>query len=259
MKNLAKQIFWLMLDGRALRDANSVLFTTEEERDRARGSFKGYTYHERVVVTGTADVTIQRETQIAAFKDLVPNLADRRFLLFLSRIHPKKGCDLLLRAFAQCADRYPDVDLVMAGPDQVGWKPKLEEMARELGIAHRIHWTGMLNGDAKWGAFLSAEAFVLPSHQENFGVVVAEAMACKLPVLITNKVNTWREVQTSGGGLVASDDLDGMSKLLQTFLALPATERHDMRQKAREGFLTYFDVAKAAADLGQIVREAGRQ
>ena len=73
----------------------------------------------------------------------------------------------------------------------------------------------MLQGDAKWGAFYAAEVFALPSHQENFGVAVAEALACGTPVLISNKVNIWQEIAEDGVGLVEEDDLEGTTRLLE--------------------------------------------
>ena len=100
LKHLAKQIFWTLAEGRVLRDAQSVLFTCEEERVRARGVFKGHPYKERVVLFGTADPEGDPDRQKHEFLSAFPDLRDRSFLLFLSRIHPKKGCDLLLQAFA---------------------------------------------------------------------------------------------------------------------------------------------------------------
>lgn len=125
--------------------------------------------------------------------------------MYLSRIHQKKGCDLLLEAFAKVASTDPDLHPVMAGPDQTGWVLKLKAHAARLGIADRVAWLGMLQGDDKWGAFYSAEAFCLPLHQEYFGVVVAEAMVCGKPVLISNKVNIWREIEVDGADIVQSD------------------------------------------------------
>src|SRR5437660_12371650 len=104
----------------------------------------------------------------------------------------------------------------------------------------------MLSGNLKWGAFSAADAFVLPSHQENFGIAVAEAMACSTPVLISNKVNIWREVDASEGGLVQPDTATGTRDLIRQFYATPAQQRAQMRTSAREGFLRNFEVEAAA-------------
>jgi len=254
LKHFVKQIFWTLAEGRVLRDAQSVLFTCEEERVRARGVFKGHPYRERVVLFGTADPEGDPEQQKSAFSLAFPDLHDRTFLLFLSRIHPKKGCDLLLQAFAGLAPELPtDLDLVIAGPDQVGWVPELQSLARRLGIGARVHWPGMLKGDLKWGTFRSADALILPSHQENFGFVVAEAMACFTPTLVSNKVNIWREVEASGCGLVEPDSIEGTRNLIRRFVALPATDRAKMASNARSGFLKYFDIEVTARHFARAI------
>jgi glycosyltransferase involved in cell wall biosynthesis len=254
LKHLAKQAFWTLAEGRVLRDAQSVLFTCEEERVRARGVFKGHPYKERVVLFGTADPVGDADAQKVAFESALPHLKDRRFLLYLSRIHQKKGCDLLVKAFAELAPELPsDLELVIAGPDWVGWVPELQALAESLGIAARVHWPGMLKGDVKWGAFRSAEAMILPSHQENFGIVVAEAMACSAPVLVSDKVNIWREVQASGSGLVEPDTLEGTRCLIRRFYALPQAERDQMALNARAGFLKYFDIEVTALDFARAI------
>lgn len=105
----------------------------------------------------------------------------------------------------------------------------------------------MLLGPAKWGAYRAADAFVLPSHQENFGVVVAEAQACGLPVLTTNKVNICDDIEAGGGGIVRNDDEAGVVDLLETWLGLPEFERRKMAQSARRLFEDKFsahDVAR---------------
>lgn len=249
VKHLAKQIFWLVCQGKVLRDAQSVLFTCEEERKLARGAFRGYRYAERVVAYGAAEPPGATSEQRDAFYAALPALRERRFLLFLSRIHEKKGCDLLVDAFSRIAGAHPDLDLVIAGPDQVGLQPTLQAQAERAGIAQRIHWPGMLTGSGKWGAFRAAEAFVLPSHQENFGIVVAEAMACGTPVLITDKVNIWREIEVSGGGFVESDTEEGILRLLERWLALGSEAKSAMGAKALAGFDTHFRVERAALDL----------
>ncbi|MCE7030846.1 glycosyltransferase [Jiella avicenniae] len=253
LKHHLKQMFWTIWQGKVLRDAATVLFTCEEERLLAKGMFRGHDYSEAVVAFGTSEPPARSQAQYNAFRALLPALDTRPYLLFLSRIHEKKGCDLLVSAFATVASSQPGIDLVIAGPDQVGLKSRLEEQARQAGIGERIHFPGMVSGDAKWGAFRGAEAFILPSHQENFGIVVAEAMACGTPVLITEKVNIWREVAASGGGLVESDTLDGVTKLLQRWLSLPEAECSEMRLRARKGYEMSFHIDAAARDLAAVL------
>jgi glycosyltransferase involved in cell wall biosynthesis len=254
LKHMLKQIYWTAAEGRVLRDAKAVLFTCEEERLRAAGAFKGHSYRERVVLFGTADPDGNAEAEIAAFNAAFPALQNRKYLLFLSRIHPKKGCDLLLQAFGDLVRELPeDLDLVIAGPDQVGWSTELRAVGDRLGISNRLHWPGMLKGDVKWGAFRNAEALMLPSHQENFGFVVAEAMACSTAVLISNKVNIWREVSEVHAGFVEPDTLEGTRNLIKRFQALSAQDRQRMSQNARNGFLKYFDVQVTARDFAKAI------
>lgn len=254
-KHWLKQVFWLFSEGPLLNNARAVFFTTEEERELARGAFWPYRVKERVVGYGTADVKGDVVEQSRAFRAHVPALGERRFLLFLSRIHPKKGCDLLIEAFAAVASLHPDLDLVIAGPDQTGWRRELVALAEARGVAGRIHWLGMLSGDLKWGAFRAAEAFVLPSHQENFGIVVAEAMAAGQPVLISDKVNIWREVKAGGGGLVEADDVEGAKALLRAFLALSADARAAMGAAARQTFLERFEMSTVAREIVSALKE----
>ena len=254
LKGAMKQALWWFNEGPLVNNARAVLFTSEEERILARQSFTPYRAKERVVAYGTSDPGPLRPGQTEAFRALVPNLR-RPYLLYLSRIHPKKGCDLLIDAFAEIARDGDGVDLVMAGPVSDDYFAELKALAEQRGIADRIHWPGMLRGDAKWGGFHGCEAFVLPSHQENFGIVVAEAMACAKPVFITNKVNIWREV-TAGGGFADEDDRPGVVRLLRRFAALSLDERQVIGERARAIFLSSFEVSRAAEDLNNACRDA---
>ena len=252
-KHLKKWLYWPWGDYRVLRDARAVLFTSEEERLQARRSFWLYTAHERVVAYGTStppdNVEALREVYLAAN----PQLRGRRVLLFLGRIQEKKGCDLLVRAFAQVATLDPALRLVIAGPDQTGMVSRLTALSRELAIDDRISWPGMLQNAMKWGAFYTADAFVLPSHQENFGIAVAEALGCGVPVLISDKVNIWREVQSAGAGLVAPDTMEGTANLLAGWLSLTSGERQAMRRAARELFHRSYTVDAMAQGLLDVI------
>lgn len=253
LKHCKKLLYWLAVESRVIRDAEYVLFTSEEERLLARHSFWPYAARERVVRYGVRGPDGDREQQRETFFAHYPELRAKRLLLFLGRIHPKKGCDLLIQAFANIAHMDANLHLVMAGPDQHGWRKELELMAGKARIAHRISWPGMIKGDLKWGAYHACAAFVLPSHQENFGIAVAEALACQKPVLISNRVNIWREVERHNAGWIADDTASGISVLLAKWLA-DSRKSEELGRNARLCFETAFDVHGSATDLLGILR-----
>lgn len=254
LKHLKKWLFWPWSDYRVLRDARAVLFTCEEERRLARQSFWLYRAREVVVSFGTAAPPTDSERLRAVFLDAYPALRGRRLLLFLSRIHEKKGCDLLIEAFARIAREHADVQLVVAGPDASGLAPVLQARAQALGVADRISWPGMLRGDLKWGAFHAAQAYLLPSHQENFGIAVAEALGCSVPVLISDKVNIWREIETAGAGLVETDTVDGCERLLRRWFACTVAEQAEMRARALRLFNARFTVEAMARSIIEVAQ-----
>jgi len=249
LKHLKKSLYWPWAEYRVLRDAAGVLFTTEEERQLAQRSFSLYRAKEHVVAFGTSAPPTDVDRLRAFFFERHPSLRGKRLVLFLSRLHEKKGCDLLVGAFARVAAADPNLHLVMAGPDQSGLLPKLQRLAQQGGVADRISWPGMLQGGAKWGAFYASEVFALPSHQENFGIAVVEALACGLPVLISDKVNIWREVEREGAGFVNSDTLEGTTRGLTTYIGLPESGRRLLRERALQTFRRRFTTDAMATSL----------
>lgn len=254
LKHLIKQLYWF-IQGRVLRDAHKVLFTSAEEQRLAQGVFWGYNYKSKVVAYAAADVAEQKSASISKFNELIPNLKGQPYLLYLSRIHEKKGCDLLLKGFAKAVQR-PELQLVMAGPCNDDFINKLKDLAKSLGISNRVHWPGMLKGDFKASVFQAAEAFVLTSHQENFGIAVAEALAYGKPVLISDQINIWREIETGNGGIVASDTVEGATEILIKWEKMIDQQRVAMGMAARKVYENNFTVKAAAKDLTNVLFNA---
>ena len=251
LKHLKKWLYWPWGEYRVLRDAQAVLFTCMEEALLARQSFWLHRWNECVVNYGTAGWMGDAEVQTRAFFARFPELEGHRLLLFLGRMHEKKGGDLLIRAFHRLLSADPGLDfrLVMAGPADNAFGRELKRLTQKLGVEDQVTWTGMLEGDVKWGAFQTAEAFVLPSHQENFGISVAESLSASVPVLISDKVNIWREIDQEHAGLVENDDIEGTTALLRRWVALSPGEQAAMRQQARECFARHFEIMAAARSL----------
>jgi glycosyltransferase involved in cell wall biosynthesis len=112
-----------------------------------------------------------------------------------------------------------DEILLLAGPTENPDSFLRSLMNQSIGMENQIIWSGMLEGDLKWGALRAADSLILPSHQENFGMVIAEALSVGTPVLLTDKVNLWREVVDSNAGIVANDDQAGTDQLLKKWRA----------------------------------------
>ena len=253
LKHLKKWLYWPWAEYRVLRDAAAVIFTAEEERFRARKSFWLYRCREKVSPLGVEAPPISSNAK-SEFLSRYPQLQNSRNFLFLGRLHPKKGCDILLEAFARFRSN-DSISLILAGPDQVGWESDLRRQVTRLNLTNRVVFTGMLEGSMKQGAFASAEAFVLPSHQENFGISVVEALAVSVPVLISNRVNIWREIEADRAGYVESDDLAGTTRLVQRWIDTAPAEREMIRQNARRCFEQRFEINRAVDSLLQILNE----
>ncbi len=255
-KHLKKWAYWLLAEYWVLRDAYRVLFTTQEESRLAEQSFWLHKWNGYVVPYGASrppkDGAILRETFLKQF----PDMQGKRMMLFLGRIHQKKGCDMLIESFIRYAALDPGLHLMMAGPDQQGWSASLKQRVEQAGLADRVHWPGMIKGDAKWGAFFAAEVFILPSHQENFGIAVAEALGCGLPVLLADKVNIAPEIAEDRAGLMELDTQQGTDNLIRKWIEMPTGEREAMRIQTLRTFNTRYDMEKNAATIIRLFEKA---
>ena len=258
MRRLKKMVSWIATERRVLDDAAGVLFTCEEERRAATGAFWPPRTRDNGVIVpyciGTPpDAPHQSETFLSQF----PELRDKRRLLFLSRVHPKKGLDILIRSFAAIAERDDTLHLVVAGTGDPAYVQKLQQLARSLDVSRRMTWTGMLAGDLKWGAFRSAEVFLLPSHHENYGIAVVESLACGTPVVISSAINIWPEIEADGAGLVCDDNVSSTTAALGRWLTLGAQERLKRRSRSLHCFQTRFSAGPACLRFIDVLRSSG--
>jgi glycosyltransferase involved in cell wall biosynthesis len=259
LKHAKKLLYWHLFLRRILRDATAVLFTCEEEKILARKSFPGYIVREMVAPLGILGP--ERDLSDAAEELLTrwPVLRGKRVASTMGRIHPKKGTDVLIEAFARTLAKDPAWHLLIAGPDQTGWQKELEALAARLGVAEKITWTGMLTGSPKWGVFAASEVFVLPSHQENFGIVVAEASASSVPVILSSKVNIWREVESHGAGLICDDTAESTAVSMERWAAMSRDEIAEMRVRSKQCFDELFNYEVTARKALEIVEQVARR
>ena len=249
LKHLKKWIYWVLVEYWMLRRAYRVLFTTKEESELARQSFWLHRWNGFVVPYGSSRPPESAEFLLESYLGMYPEMRAKRFMLFLGRIHRKKGCDMLMNSFEKYAALDPDLHLVMAGPDQQGWTAELQAQMERAGLSERVHWPGMLNGAVKWGAFYACEVFVLPSHQENFGIAVAEALACGKAALLADKVNIAAQIAEDGAGLMQPDTQEGTDNLLRDWITMPLEKRAEMERVALDTFQRRYDMEQNAITI----------
>jgi glycosyltransferase involved in cell wall biosynthesis len=208
-----KRLSLKWIEGRILRHAAAVHFTSAAEQREAEAL--GVPLRSVVVPLG---IDSHPPADTAAFLTRFPQLAHHRFVLFLSRLDRKKNVEGLLRAFALVAEAVPEARLAVAGDGEAGYVTELQRLAKELGLADRVVWTGFLDGELKAAAFAASQVFVLPSYSENFGIAAAEALMAGLPCVLGEGVAISEDVADAGAGLTVTTDAkviaDAIRKLL---------------------------------------------
>ena len=255
LKAIRNWIFWKLTEQRTVNNADCLLFTCETEKLLSFESFKPYHPNRTAVCgLGIGDPPALTPDMLTAFREKCGGIDTRGCFLFISRINPKKGVDLLISAYRELKKHQGSLPkLVIAGP---GLETEFGAQMKSIAANDPdIIFTGMLNGAAKWGAFYSCAAMILPSHQENFGFVVVEALACGTPVLISNQVNIWREVEAANGGIIGQNTLEGTKGMLEKWQGLPDQARAQMKISARQAYEQYFSLRAATGKLHNIIHE----
>lgn len=217
-----KRVYEGWFDLPNLRGAGAIHYTAEEERTRA--SFLGLRAPTFVVPNGL-DWTRYRDLPAPGALRARWGLGNAPTVLFLGRLHFKKGLDLLIPAFERLSRRVAGVQLVIAGPDNDDYGQKVRSWVCDRGLEATVHFVGPLHGADVLQAYVDADVFVLPSYTENFGMTVAEAMACALPVVISDQVNIHAEVSGVGAGVVTRCDADEVANALEGLLREPDRRR----------------------------------
>lgn len=261
LKALRNWLYWKAIESKVIETCDKVLFTTQTELLLARQTFTPYKpKSEKNIGFGIQNPPVFDHNNEHSLSRLFPQIADKRYLLFISRIHPKKGIDLLVEAYidilhSAASKNIPALDelplLVVAGPgaDSPFGQALVRKVEDSEIASSKIFFIGMVTGPAKWQVFYGCEAFVLNSHQENFGIAVAEALACNKPVLISDQVNIWREIDAAEAGFVAPDTKEGTKEVLLKWLALNAEQKQQISARAKHCFNSHFTIQSAVGNL----------
>jgi glycosyltransferase involved in cell wall biosynthesis len=243
-----KRMMELWFQDRVLRDAAAIHYTSAEERRLAEAFVQGAPG--AVVPLGLDLADYADLPPAGSFRARHPEIGDRPILLFLSRLNFKKGLDVLIEAAARTRAAGIDAHLVIAGPDG-GMEAAAHRWVERAGLESRTSFTGMLTGRDKLAAYRDAALFLLPSSSENFGIAVIEAMACGTPVIVSDRVNIWREIVADGAGLTEPPQAAAFASAILRLLA-DEPMRRAMGRAGRDAVARRYQWSAIAADLERL-------
>lgn len=196
-----KRLYERLVDFPNINSASALHFTAEDEYQLIKPlKLKPIPW----VIPLGLNVTDYSFPNKGDFKHKLGLNREEKIILYLGRLHFKKGIDILIESFSLLSNERNDVKLVIAGPDNDGYIKVVKEWISKAGIQDKVIFTGLIEGNDKFSAFQDADVFLLPSYSENFGITIVEAMLFESPVVISNKVNIWREIQDAGAGIVTN-------------------------------------------------------
>lgn len=247
LKALRNNLYWLFIEKHIVNNATGLLFTCEEEKLLARSTFKDYKPKmEFIVSLGVED--------LGHVEKIKPRQQDSPYYLYLSRIHEKKGLDLLIDAYKELLIQESGKEipkLIIAGPGiESSFGQMIAKRVQQNSLLSKnIEFVGMVLGASKMKLINDAELFILPSHQENFGIAIAEALSCSTPVLISNKVNIWREIKEGKAGLIVTDSQSSILKALKNWFYFDKQTKDYFKVNARSTYENNFTIPAAKDKL----------
>jgi glycosyltransferase involved in cell wall biosynthesis len=203
-----------------IRGASAIHYTSNDEATQCHSRL-GLKNKALVIPNGIDLFSSKQRVSGNSLREKYPVLKGKKVILFLSRLSWKKGLDILVEAFDIVAREERNVHLLIVGPDENDYRKKISKWLSNKGIEDKVTFTGMLEGVEKNDAYVVGDIFTLPSYSENFGMVVAEAMASGMPVVISDQVGLCDDVKNSGSGIVIEVNAKQLSEALMHLLENP--------------------------------------
>jgi len=220
-KRRIKNLYAALLERSNLAGAAAIHFTSDQEA-KVSDRF-GTLTHDLVIPLG---VTLPKPAE-QSFRSRVGIPSDRPLLLFMSRIDPKKGLDLLIPALENLANEGRSFQFILAGanPQDQAYEAKIRDQIQSSVLHDRTTLTGFISGGEKTTLLQEADLFILPSYYENFGIAVAEAMAAGTPVVISDQVHIWQDITQSQSGWVSACTIESLTETLRLALSNRAEQQ----------------------------------
>lgn len=248
-----KMLYFHLIIKKYIHHATAIHYTTEDEFETCH-TFLGLK-NKTIVIPNAIDLSEfieipESEKLMAKY----PFLKNKKVILYLGRITWIKGLDILIKAYAELAKTRKDIHLLIVGPDEAGYEKKVRAWCANYGILEKVTFTGILTGKSKLEAFTGSDLFVLPSYSENFGITVIEAMACRIPTIISNKVGIYREVEKNRAGIVIEADSKSLYNGIKTLLNNESLRKR-IAENGEKLVKKYYDIDKVARQTIEVYKE----
>jgi glycosyltransferase involved in cell wall biosynthesis len=251
---LLKKLSIALIEGRILDRARRVHLCSADELNHV-SQVRPIGTRSAVFPLGI-DFSLAVADEAPATESVHESFAGRKIVLFMSRIHEIKGLDRLITAFASVQKAYPDAVLVIAGTGDERLVAELHALARQVGVAETTHWLGFVQGQRKRDLLAASTVFVLPSHSENFGYAVIEAMLAGLPVITTANVPAGQFAIEAGAGVIFNGTTEDLAVSINAMLALSAPQRRQIGIRAESTVRQRLSLETFGQSLETLYREA---
>jgi glycosyltransferase involved in cell wall biosynthesis len=241
-KYLKKKIYWFLIEKKNLLNAKAVLFTSKEEEKLNNNTFVNTDDLNKLTVDYA--IILEKYNQSACSNKLFktyPFLKNKKYYLFMGRVDPKKGCDILLHSIYLLGDKFKS-NLVFAGDYNNSTGKELKRLVAKLDLQEKVFFLGHVVDDIKGGVLINSKAMLLCSHDENFGISLVESLGCGKPVLTTYKVNTYKKILAYKAGYIANDNARSFCRIINKFENLNLKQKRLMSKNARNCFNENFNL-----------------
>jgi len=256
LKKLKKDFYMSIIGKKILKKAKFIHLLTQEEKEHFLEFYPEFENKIRVIPNGLDLSQFEIDLNKSDLINKYPHLKGKKIILFLSRINRIKGLDILIPAFAKLHNEDKNYHLLIVGKDDGdGYEKRVRQWVNEYGLTDAVTFTGLLTGKDKLMAFYGSDVFVLPSYSENFGVAMVEAMACGVPIVVSDKVGISREIIQYNAGTIVKTNIDdvynGIKNVFQNL-----DEAKDMALNAKKMVHNLYDINKVADEMIKMYEEA---
>ena len=256
IKRIKKQLYWKIIEKKNLLNSRSLLITSIGEKNSLKNTYVNtFNIKKKNIKYGIYKEKINEKKVLNKFYNKFPELKKKKFYLFLGRYHEKKGCEIIINSINSLKKNF-NSKILFAGPiNKTKYEQKLLELIKKNKLEKIILFSNALYGDEKWGAIKASKAMLLPSHGENFGISLVEALSLKKPVITTDKVNISKVIKKFNAGLISKNNLNSFKLRLKEFENYKQKTLSLISSNALNCFKKNFDLSNKNESFSKTIKE----